>query len=85
MEASDGAVCPLHRGANQAGSAEPACSMRASCAGPMSALMSMLAAHGILPDCSSLPVPTQTHVRTPLPAEQLASLVPPPDSPPPRG
>ena len=58
--------------------------MNAACAGPMSALISLLSAHGVL----TAPLATVSQARTILPltdrAEQPITQFVPPDSPPPR-
>jgi hypothetical protein len=84
IEAAEGAVCPMHHGAGQANTSAPACSMRANCAGPMSALISMLAVHGILAEASSLAPPVAALTPPRLPLKHLTNLDPTPDSPPPR-
>ena len=82
MHGEPGAACQMHQQAEQV----PAetCAMRTACGGPMSALLSMLDARGVLPAPQTFLTASESAPSPPLPGEQLISQFVPPDSPPPR-
>ena len=84
MEAAGAAACPMHQNAGHAGQSNPRCTMRASCNGPMTGLLSLLSAQGILPAAPALSAPVEARAATATLHEQLTRRFIPPDSPPPR-
>ena len=82
MQASNGARCPMHRGHD--GGESPACQLRGSCGGPMSALVTLLATHGILSDPPSISPAIDAQIVSAIDAERLVAKRTPPDPPPPR-
>jgi hypothetical protein len=83
MKDSTGAACPMHQ-ADKPHPSSDDCRMSGGCAGPMSALLSLLAAHAVLPETPVAVISAPAVAHPSSWAEQLASRFVPPDAPPPR-
>jgi hypothetical protein len=83
MAHGGGAACPMHQAGTSPSSSDD-CRLRGTCAGPMSAFLTLLAAHGVLPTpletLTSLPLAGPSLDRVP----QAVNHFVPPDAPPPR-
>jgi hypothetical protein len=82
MTHETGAACPMHPGGHN--QSKSSCKMAAACAGPMSALISLLALRGLVQDAPSVLLPIDSprlvaHVSDPLTSRYI-----PPEAPPPR-
>lgn len=78
-------TCDMHHAeAAAAPAAEPECSLRGTCAGPMAALASLFSNQGILPAAVVLTPASSTETTPSRLRENVVSLFLSPDSPPPR-
>jgi hypothetical protein len=99
MRAANGTACPMHSGAAGHGAhgQDPAaehdpqsptpsseCALRGVCAGPMAALLVLLANHGILPESTTAVPDVAVRSITSVVGEHVAGDRVPPDPPPPR-
>jgi hypothetical protein len=99
MRGPDGRPCPMHREAAppQADTAQghehqhgtdptgSDCQLKGSCAGPMSALLTLLSNHGILPDATDVETDVTTSAARIGGHPDATGTSEPPDPPPPRG
>jgi hypothetical protein len=83
LKATSGAACPMHGGGHAAEHRER-CTMQRGCDGPMSALATLLSAHGVLPEAFELIAESRHSAAPPPDREQPFGLLSAPDSPPPR-
>jgi hypothetical protein len=86
MRANSGLPCPMHRGTSHDmdQSSRETCSMRGTCDPPVAALLALLSNHGVLTPSSATSPDLSRSWIAPSAAEDPASRLAPPASPPPR-
>jgi hypothetical protein len=82
---ADQATCEMHHAEPAPEpAAEPECSLRGTCAGPMATLASLLSNQGVLPTYASVARDSSTETHDARVRENAVSLFISPDAPPPR-
>jgi len=81
-QAVEEATCPLHQA--RADESTDRCSMRATCAGPMAAVLALLSTVGVLTDAAGIAADSDISSAPVRIHEQLVAHLASPDPPPPR-